>query len=93
MLDVASGGSDLDTRNEQRLQPRRHTMIIATLVYDGGRSRVDCVIRNLSEGGAKLEVATVRGIPQTFDLMVPAHRPHHCRVVWRSLKELGVQFV
>jgi len=68
-------------------------MIIATIVFDGGRTRVDCVIRNLSDGGAKLEVATVRGIPQTFDLLVPGQRPHPCKVIWRSLKELGVQFV
>jgi hypothetical protein len=78
---------------EQRLQPRRNTTIMATAVFDGGRTRLDCVIRNLSEGGAKLEFATVRGIPQTFDLIVSGHRPHQCRVAWRALKELGVQFI
>ena len=81
------------TRHEKRLQPRRNTMIVATIVYEGGRSRVDCVIRNLSDGGAKLEFAAVRGIPDSFDLMVPGHPPHHCKVAWRALKELGVQFV
>ncbi|MEO7224007.1 MAG: PilZ domain-containing protein [Devosia sp.] len=81
------------TRRENRLLPRRNTMIVATIVYDNGRSRLDCVIRNLSDGGAKLEFATVRGIPQSFDLLVPGHRAHHCRVAWRALKELGVQFV
>jgi hypothetical protein len=80
-------------RRENRLQPRRNTMIVATAVFDGGRTRLDCVIRNLSEGGAKLEFATVRGIPQSFDLLVPGHRPHHCRVAWRALKELGMQFM
>jgi hypothetical protein len=78
---------------EQRLQPRRNTMIIAVAVFDGGRTRLDCVIRDLSDGGAKLEFATVRGVPQTFDLMVPGHRPHQCRVRWRALKEMGVQFM
>ena len=81
------------TRREQRLQPRRNTMIVATIVFDNGRTRLDCVIRNLSEGGAKLEFATVRGIPQAFDLLVPGHRPQTCRVAWRALKEMGVQFV
>jgi hypothetical protein len=86
-------GIALLSRLENRLQPRRNTMILATIVYDSGRTRLDCVIRNLSEGGAKLEFATVRGIPQTFDLMVSGHRPHQCRVAWRALKELGVQFI
>lgn len=80
-------------RREQRLQPRRNTMILATIMFDNGRTRLDCVIRNLSEGGAKLELATVRGVPQTFDLLVPGHRPQPCRVAWRALKEMGVQFV
>ena len=83
----------MDLRLEKRLSPRRNTMIVATIVYDGGRTRLDCVIRDLSEGGAKLQVATVKGIPQSFDLIVPRHRPHHCRVRWRALKEMGVQFI
>jgi hypothetical protein len=68
-------------------------MMVATIVYDGGNSRIDCVIRNLSDGGAKLEVPSARTIPQSFDLMVPGHRPQHCRIAWRALKEVGVQFM
>ena len=54
---------------------------------------MDCVIRNLSDGGAKLEVAAVRGVPDHFELVVPNHRPHRCRVAWRALREMGVQFL
>jgi hypothetical protein len=83
----------VDIRLEKRLSPRRNTMINATIVFDGGKGRRKCIIRNLSDGGAKLELASVNGVPTTFDLLVPGHRTHHCRVVWRALKELGVQFV
>ena len=79
-------------RLEKRLAPRRNTMIEATIVFNGGRTQLGCIIRNLSEGGAKLEVASVSKVPNTFDLIAPGHRPHACRVVWRALKELGVQF-
>jgi hypothetical protein len=82
----------VDIRLEKRLSPRRNTMIQATIVFEGGRKRIDCVIRNLSDGGAKLEVASVKDVPATFDLLVPKHRPLHCRVMWRALRELGVQF-
>lgn len=78
---------------DQRLSPRRNTMIIANIVFHGGQTLMNCVIRNLSDGGAKIEVPTVRGVPETFDLMVPGHRAQPCRVAWRALKELGVQFV
>ena len=80
------------TRREQRLHPRRNTMIVASIVFDNGRTRLDCIIRNLSDGGAKIELATVRGVPQTFDLIVPGYPAQSCRVVWRALKEMGVQF-
>jgi len=83
----------LDLRLERRIAPRRNTMIVASIVFDGGRSHFDCVIRDMSDGGAKLQIPTIRGVPDRFDLMVPGHRPQPCRVVWRALKELGVQFV
>lgn len=83
----------MDLRLEKRLAPRRNTLIPAVLVYSGGRTKTDCVIRNLSDSGAKLEIkGSVASIPNTFDLVAPGHRPHPCRVVWRTLKELGVQF-
>lgn len=67
-------------------------MIVARIVFDGGRSQVECIIRNLSESGAKLEVASVKSIPNSFDLIAPGHRPHACQVVWRALREMGVEF-
>lgn len=82
----------MDIRLENRLVPRRNTVIDATIVFDGGRSRVRCIIRNLSEMGAKLEVASVARIPRSFDLVVDKVRPQPCLVIWRSVKELGVQF-
>ncbi len=86
------GGLSLDIRLEKRLSPRRNTIIEATIVFDGGRTRIRCIIRNLSDTGAKLEVASVTRIPRTFDLVVDKVRPQACIVIWRSVKELGVQF-
>ncbi|WP_423068004.1 PilZ domain-containing protein [Devosia sp. CN2-171] len=82
----------MDIRLEKRQSARRNTMIQASLVYDGGRSRMPCVIRNLSDTGAKIEVSSVTKIPRTFDLVVDRVRPQSCVVVWRAVKELGVQF-
>ncbi len=87
------GAVTLNFRLEQRQAPRRNTMIEATIVFDGGRTRMRCIIRNLSDSGAKLEVDSVTRIPRTFDLVVNKVRPQACAVVWRSVKELGVQFL
>jgi hypothetical protein len=86
------GDLGLDIRLEKRLASRRNTVIEATIVLDGGRTRIRCTIRNLSEKGAKLEVASVTRIPRTFDLVVDKVRPQPCIVIWRTVKELGVEF-
>ena len=84
----------MDMRRESRLSPRRNTMIEALIVFNGGRSYEPCIIRNLSDGGAKLELyKAVSAIPNSFDLVVPRNKPQSCRVAWRAMRELGVQFV
>ena len=62
------------------------------IVFNAGRSTIDCTVRNLSPRGAKLQVTSVIGIPDTFDLLLDGHARQPCRVAWRSLKELGVSF-
>jgi hypothetical protein len=83
----------MNLRFDRRIAPRRNTHIEAEIVFSGGREARGCIIRNVSETGAKLEVASVVGIPNTFDLLIPGHRPHACRVVWRALREMGVAYV
>jgi hypothetical protein len=82
----------MNLRMERRLSPRRSTNIEAKIVFGAGRSVRPCIVRNVSDNGAKLEVATVAGIPDTFDLIVPGHPPQPCRVAWRALKEMGVAY-
>jgi hypothetical protein len=75
---------------ERRLAPRRNTAIQALITFD--KTSVPCIIRNVSDSGAKLEVARVGAIPDIFLLHAPGHRPQTCRVVWRAFKELGVEY-
>jgi len=75
---------------DRRIAPRRNTNIQATISF--GKTSVPCIIRNLSDTGAKLEVARVAGIPDVILLHAPGHRPQTCRVAWRALKELGVEY-
>lgn len=82
----------MDIRLDQRLTPRRRTAIAAEIVFHNGRSRVGCIIRNLSSFGAKLEVQSLTRLPVTFALIAPDMSPMACRTVWRSLREIGVAF-
>lgn len=78
-------------RLERRIAPRRNTAIEAVISF--GHVRLACIIRNVSDTGAKLEVAKVAGIPDVVLLHAPGHRPQACRVAWRAMKELGVAYV
>jgi hypothetical protein len=77
---------------ENRLVPRHRTLKGGRIVFNAGRSTIDCTVRNLSGKGAKLLVSSVVGIPDTFDLLLDGHTRQPCRVIWRTLKELGVEF-
>ncbi len=51
------------------------------------------MVRNLSETGACLEVATVLAIPNDFTLSIPGdHIKRACRVAWKRDKRIGVTF-
>jgi hypothetical protein len=83
----------MDMQTDNRKTQRRTTLKGARIVFNAGRSTLDCTVRNLSSKGAKLTVSSVVGVPETFDLMLDGHARQPCRVKWRSLKELGVEFV
>ncbi len=78
--------------SDNRQAARHRTLKGGRIVFNGGRSTIDCTVRNLASRGAKLQVSSVVGIPDTFDLLLEGHAREPCRVVWRSLKELGVEF-
>ena len=76
---------------ERRIAPRRNTHLAAEISFD--KTRVPCIIRDLSDGGAKLELTRVAGIPNIILLLVPGHRPQACRVAWRAIREIGVAYL
>lgn len=77
--------------DEHRSATRQRVLKAGTIEFQGGA--IDCTVRNLSPSGAALEVASPLGIPETFELVIPADRGHfHCRVVWRRPQRIGVAF-
>jgi hypothetical protein len=71
---------------------RQRVLKSGTIEFDGGT--IDCVVRNVSETGAALEVASPLGIPSEFNLLIPGrHGNQPCRVVWRKENRIGVAFI
>lgn len=78
---------------ENRAKSRQRTLKLGKIVFNGRSSVIDCTIRNLSDGGACLELPAGLGFPDAFDLMIGSagwRRP--CRVTWRSRNRIGVAF-
>jgi hypothetical protein len=70
----------------------RHRMLKAGKI-EFGLSAIDCVVRNVSETGAALEVESPIGIPDQFDLFVTKDRSRRsAHVVWRKERRIGVKF-
>ena len=81
-----------EPQTEHRTTQRRPTLKGGHIVFNAGRSTIDCTVRNLSRDGAKLQVASAVGIPDNFDLLLANTTRQPCRVAWRKVKEIGVVF-
>ena len=75
----------------KRAALRQRVLKSASIEFHGGV--IDCVIRNISETGAALEVASPLGIPETFNLVISGdHSSRRCQIAWRKDKRIGVAF-
>lgn len=75
----------------QRIAPRRRILKAGSIESGGGV--IDCIVRNLSETGAALEVVSPLFIPDRFTLIVPTDQlKRRCQIVWRKQKRIGVAF-
>ena len=78
---------------EKRSNPRYRTLKGGAIVF-GVAAGIDCLIRNMSETGAGLEVESPAGVPENFTLLIrPEILKRDCHLIWRSAKRIGVQFV
>lgn len=78
---------------EERRQVPRHRTLKAGSISFNRAGGIDCRVRNLSPGGACLEVASQVGIPDDFVLVVEIdHLQQACHVIWRTATRLGVEF-
>ncbi len=94
-MQLASGALFFNSRaamEERRHNPRHRKLKAGPIVFNraGG---ISCTVRNMSTGGANLDVASPLGIPDTFTLAIDSdHVTRSCHVIWRTGKRIGVTF-
>jgi hypothetical protein len=83
---------------DRRSMPRTKTLKGAKILWRTGAAviwptgaPVKCVVRNLTETGAKIEVHSP--VPGAFDLLFDCDQSRRsCHVVWRNETQIGVRF-
>jgi hypothetical protein len=78
---------------ELRGHPRKRTYLGGKIVFNANQSLFDCVVKDLSETGARLASDAGSAIPDEFDLRLADGRKFRCEVRWRKPGSVGVAFV
>ena len=77
---------------ERRRSARSRVVKSAKLVL-GASSVIDCVVRNLTNVGARVEISYTTDLPESLQLTFDGGRSYRpCRIIWRTINETGVKF-
>jgi len=80
-------------RKEQRSGSRHRTLKKGEIVFGKGSRVIECLVRNLSDTGARLEVEAWFECPDRVTLRIIGGPSYECRVVHHKETELGVTFL
>jgi PilZ domain-containing protein len=83
-----------DYSRGRRNSARRTFGYPARLQFAGDAQPIACVIADISETGAQLQLLEAADIPNEFVLLIGGHADvqRRCRLIWRSRNKIGVRF-
>ena len=78
---------------EPKIAVRQRTFLKGTLYYDNRRASIECVIRDISDSGARLSFDNPVSGPDNVELFIP-HKQQtlRARVQRREPNEIGIAF-
>ena len=78
---------------ERRRYPRTRVFKGAKIVF-GATSVLDCVVRDLTNGGARVKIPNAVDMPEDVAITLDGGRTcRPCHVAWRGLDEGGLHFI
>ncbi|MEX0956740.1 MAG: PilZ domain-containing protein [Rhizobiaceae bacterium] len=79
----------------ERRAVRRHKVLKgATLRFNRGYGALECIVRNLSDNGARLAFGDIAAVPSRFDFwLTGAEAPTPAVVRWRGVEDVGIEFM
>jgi len=82
-----------DEAASRRQFPRVRTLKRGQIIYRNSSCVIDCLILNLSDGGAALQPNDYVELPDSFLLKLEHGPTHRCEVCWRHGNKIGVRFL
>ena len=78
---------------EPNVAIRQKTFLKGTLYYDNRRASIECVVRDMSDSGARLTFEHPATIPDNVELFIPQKQlTFRARVQRRGPNEVGIAF-
>lgn len=81
------------SQSDRRCEPRLRALKGAHIVFNKGYSSYDCLVRDLTQHGARLKFGDRADLPEQFDIAIGESgelRP--ARICWRKPDEIGIRF-
>ncbi len=101
MATAAPGRPDNDDRRGdlrddddiRRDHTRVRTLKGGQIIYNNASCIADCLILNMSDGGASLQASDAIDLPNHFTLKDNQDQSYDCEVRWQHGRKLGVRFI
>jgi hypothetical protein len=80
---------------EQRRSARHSTRCPAWIEFDDHTPPKSCILVDVSEGGARIEVASPNELPEEFSLILveDVANARRCHIIWRADGQIGVSYL
>ena len=78
---------------ERRSIVRHKTFIKGRIFFNNRRSSMDCIVRDVTDNGSRLEFSELVALPETFELYMPNKDEYfRARIEWRKGNNIGVSW-
>jgi len=85
-----------DSRDDEEIRRNHHrirTLKGGQIIYNNANCIADCLILNMSDGGASLQATDTIDWPTQVTLKDRQGKSYKCEVCWQHGKKLGVRFI
>jgi hypothetical protein len=79
---------------ERRVLVRHKTFIKGRIYFNNRLSSVDCIVRDMTERGARLQVPESVAVPDAFEISLPnKDEQYRAQAQWRKGDQIGVSWM